>query len=383
MTPRIYFFANFGDWSRQPYGGGEIGNRRTLGMMRRAGYDVHLIEKYNRVYKHTRTDVFFIFPLMAWDIIKFFCFLLFGRRKNSLVHIVGFYGTTIYFESILVGISHLLGYRTIYEMRGGGALFHYHNGSERYRRWFAATIRLADYIFSQGQENKPLIDSIDQGKRFFYYPNCVMRDFCPDTYPNKPNNRINLLYFGRVAKQKNVDVVVDAFNILAAKYSNIYLDIVGNCTEPAYAEEIRRQISASEFANRITMHSACSHDKLKEHLADKHFYFFATTEPREGHSNALTEAMAWGLIPVATDMGFNRAIIGNDSLIVGRHEGISDQQVNPVSFASVITQIIDAGKIQQLSMQAYQRIQDNYTEEVVYNRLINEYASLFHSTLVY
>ena len=30
MTPRIYFFANFGNWNLQPYGGGEIGDRRTL-----------------------------------------------------------------------------------------------------------------------------------------------------------------------------------------------------------------------------------------------------------------------------------------------------------------------------------------------------------------
>lgn len=370
MTPRIYFFANFGNWSRQPYGGGEIGNRRTLGMMRQAGYDVHLIEKYNRVYKHTRTDAIIISCLMVWNIVKFFCILLFGRRKNSLAHIVGFYGSTIYFERILVGISYLLGYWTIYEMRGGGAIFHYQNGSERYRRWFAATIRQADYIFSQGQENKTLIDNIEQGKHFFYYPNCVMRDFCPNKYPSKPTNRINLLYFGRVAKQKNVDVVVDAFNMLAAKYGNIYLDIVGNCTEPAYAEEIRRRISASEYADRITMHPACSHDKLKEHLADKHFYLFPTTEPREGHSNALTEAMAWGLIPVATDMGFNRTIVGDDMLIV--------KQLSPKSFASIVADIVDNVRIQELSQRAYYRIQSNYTEDIVYNRLKEEYKALLN-----
>lgn len=377
MTPRIYFFANFGNWNRQPYGGGEIGNRRTLGMMRRAGYDVHLIEKYNRVYKHTRTDAIVITCLMMWNVIKLFVVLLFGRRNKSLVHIVGFYGSTIYFERIIVGISHLLGYRTIYEMRGGGANFYYQKGSERYRHWFAATIRQADYIFSQGQENKPLIDSIDLGKRFFYYPNCVMRNFCPTDYPSKPANRINLLYFGRVARPKNVDVIVEAFNLLAAKYSNLYLDIVGNCTEPAYAEGIRKLISASKYTERITMHPACSHDKLKEHLADKHFYLFPTTEPREGHSNALTEAMAWGLIPVATDMGFNRAVIGNDSLIVCLHE-CPDKQVNPAYIVSTVSRIIDAGEIQKLSMQAYQRIQDNFTEEVVYNRLTEEYASLFN-----
>lgn len=369
MTPRIYFFANFGNWSRQPYGGGEIGNRRTLGMMRQAGYDVHLIEKYNRVFMHTRTDAIIISCLMMWNVIKLFIVLLFGRRKNSLVHIVGFYGSTIYFERILVGISQLLGYRTIYEMRGGGATFHYQSGSERYRRWFASTIRKADYIFSQGQENRPLIDSIEQGKHFFYYPNCVMRDFCAEEYPNKPTNRINLLYFGRVAKQKNVDVVVDAFNILASKYSNIYLDIVGNCTEPAYAEEIKRRLNASEYANRITMHPACSHDKLKEYLVDKHFYIFPTTEPREGHSNALTEAMAWGLIPVATDMGFNSTIIGDDMLII--------KQLSPNSFADVVANIIDNGRIQELSERAYHRIQKKYTEIIAYNRLKEEYNTLF------
>ena len=370
MTPRIYFFANFGNWKLQPYGGGEIGNRRTLEMMRRAGYDVHLIEKYNRVYKHTRKDAIFIFLLMAWDIIKLFVVLLFGRRKNSLVHIVGFYGSTIYFERILVGISHLLGYRTIYEMRGGGATLHYQNGSELYRSWFAATIRQADYIFSQGQKNKPLIESIDQGKHFFYYPNCVMRDFCPDSYPDKPTNRINLLYFGRISKKKNVDIIIDTFNLLATKYSNIYLDIVGNCTEPAYAEEIMHRIKSSNYTNRISMHPACDHNKLKEYLSDKHFYLFPTTEPREGHSNALTEAMAWGIIPIATDMGFNRTIAGNNSLIV--------EKPSSESLASVISNIIKNRQIPELSKQAYIRIQNNYTEDIVYNRLNEEYNMIFH-----
>ena len=369
MIPRIYFFANFGNWSRQPYGGGEIGNRRTLEMMRRAGYDVRLIEKYNRVFKHTWYDAISIISLMVWNIIKFFCILLFGRRENSLVHIAGFYGSTIYFERILVGISHLLGYRTIYEMRGGGATFHYNNGSKRYKRFFATTVGLADYIFSQGMENKPLIDDIAPDKHFFYYPNCVMRDFCPATYPEKPSDRINLLYFGRISKQKNVGIVIDSFNLLAEKYNNICLDIVGNCTEPAYAKEIKQRINASDYASRITMHPACDHDKLKEYLSDKHIYLFPTTEPREGHSNALTEAMSWGLIPVATDMGFNRTIIGNDTLVV--------EQLLPESFASIITHIIDGGMIKELSKQAYQRIKDNYTEEIVYNRLKKEYESIF------
>ena len=369
MIPRIYFFANFGNWNRQPYGGGEIGNRRTLEMMRKAGYDVRLIEKYNRVFKYTQMDALIIVCLMLWNIIKFFSILFLGRRRNSIVHIAGFYGSTIYFERILVGISHLLGYRAIYEMRGGGATFHYNEGTKIYRHFFEATIRQADFIFSQGQENKPLIDSIAPIKHFFYYPNCVMRDFCPETYPKKPTDRINLLYFGRISKHKNVDVVVDAFNLLAAKHDNIYLDIVGNCTELAYAKEIMHRINTSNYANRITMYPACDHNKLKDYLSDKHIYLFPTTEPREGHSNALTEAMSWGLIPVTTDMGFNRTVVGNDALIV--------ETLSPKSFASAVSQIIESEDIQELSKQVYQRIQNNYTEEIVYNKLKEEYKTIF------
>ncbi len=114
---------------------------------------------------------------------------------------------------------------------------------------------------------------------------------------------------------------------------------------------------------------ACSHDRLKEHLADKHFYIFPTSEPREGHSNALTEGMAWGLIPVATDIGFNRAIVGDDMLIV--------KQLSAKAFDDIIANVVDSGKIQEQSERAYHRIQSNYTEDIVYNRLKEEYNTLF------
>ena len=46
------------------------------------------------------------------------------------------------------------------------------------------------------------------------------------------------------------------------------------------------------------------------------------------------------------------------------------------SFADVVADIVDNGRIQELSQRAYNRIRSNYTEDIVYNRLEEEYSAL-------
>ena len=53
------------------------------------------------------------------------------------------------------------------------------------------------------------------------------------------------------------------------------------------------------------------------------------------------------------------------------------KQLSPKSFASIVADIVDNGRIQELSQRAYYRIQSNYTEDIVYNRLKEEYEALF------
>ena len=230
-------------------------------------------------------------------------------------------------------------------------------------------LKRSDIIFSQGKENYPLIERLTPGKPVFYYPNFVMEDFCPTEFPEKPTERVNIMYFGRVSKTKNVEVVVDAFVKVAAKHNNIILDIVGNTPEPEYAEMIRQRIADSGYADRVKMHPACNHDQLKEHLKDKHIYLFPTSEPHEGHSNAMTEAMAWGLIPIATAQGFNRSVVNDDTLIV--------ESLTVDAFAACIERVIQSGKMEEYSHTAYQRVIDNYSVDMVYRSLKGEYDRLF------
>ena len=366
---RIYFFANFGDWDKVPYGGGEVGNRRTLSFLKEGHFNVIAIPKYLRVENHSFANLIKLGCKIIGNIFKFFLVLIFGTRKNSLVHIAGFYGPMIYFEYILISISRFLGYTSIYEMRGGGADTYFKEGSITYKKYFRKALLKSNVIFTQGLENIPLIKQINPDIEVFYYPNCVTKEFYPSQYPEKPTNRINLFYFGRISQTKNVNIVIDTFIELHSQFKNVFLSIVGNYNDENYMNSLKDKITKNKLDNYIQIFPACNHEELKKHLADKHFYIFPSTEPHEGHSNALTEAMAWGLIPIATPQGFNRSVINNDNLIV--------KELNCKEFAQIIASIIANNQITSLSLQMFERIMNYYTDKIVYQQLITEYKQLF------
>lgn len=370
MNKKIYFFACFGDWDKVPYGGGEQGNRRTLQLMRDAGYDVTTISKYTKVYiENKMLLIIVVFSKMVWCLLKLFWVLLWGRRKNSIVHIGGIYYTMVYFEIALVCMSKILGYKTIYEMRGGGAREYYDTGSKFYRYAFDQIIKRCDCVFSQGLENYELIDSIVPNKERYYYPNYVMPDFYPAKYPDKKLNPLKLLYFGRISKTKNVDLILDATKIIVERIKDVELEIVGNFVESNYREELYSKVDKLGLQSIVTFKPACSHESLRDILRDNIFYLFPTSETHEGHSNAVTEAMAWGVIPIATPQGFNRSVINNGSLIV--------EELTPKAFAERVIQIVENGEVGKLSLSMYNRCINLYTAETAYISLKKEYDSLF------
>ncbi len=375
MKHRIYFFANFGDWDKQPHGGGEVGNRKTLELFRRCGFEVITIPKYLTVRKRTFLNLLILGWRVICNLLTYFTVLLMGKRKSSCVHISGFYGPMVYFEFLLVLISKLLGYKTIYEMRGGGANYFYESGSSKYHYFFKKIMIFSDGIISQGKENFSLVEQIKKGKNIFYYPNYVMDGFYPLEYPKKKNDRINFIYFGRLSGSKHIDLIADVFVEIFKKYENCHLELIGDFKDDVHtnAEEYKQLIlfkfKEGGVLDNIVLRPACDHTELKKYLPDKHFYIFPSTENREGHSNAMTEAMAFGIIPIASAQGFSRTVINNDRLIV--------EDISLSNFVDAIDYIISNNLINQYSMDMYNRVVDNYTDSIVCERLSQWYNKWF------
>gem|GEM_PF-557511 len=367
---RIYMFANFGRWDSIPFGGGEVGNRRTLNLLRKADFDVVTISKYQRSNFNSRTLRHLASTAkMPFCILKFFVVLFFGRRRNSIVHIVGFSGNMIFFEGILIDIAKILGFKTVYELRGGGAANFYKRRGSVYRHRFRTAISRADSIFLQSADNKDVIKTINNDSDLFYYPNYVMPNFIPDKCPSKPTDSLHLIYFGRVVPTKHIDIVIDTLIIISQKHPNATLDIIGDYLDSRYYNSLKKMVADKNLTDRIKFRPACNQELLSYYLSDKHFFILPSTEEHEGHSNSMTEAMAWGIIPITTHQGCNHNILNHNNLITDK--------LSADSFADIILSITENGEIPQLSADMYNRVSNNYHYNLVYKQVKEKYELLF------
>ena len=241
-----------------PFGGGEVGNVRTIRMLREAGYEVVTMRQRKAHTEWGRLQVLVSYPfrlLAGWLDVVFT--MLFGSR-DGIAHLSGFAGVTIMNEYAIMHIMKLLGYRVIYELRGGGAINSWDNGSSSYKRMFSYLLKNACYIFVQGKENIPLIESICKTP-VYHYANCVEEGFAPAELPSKPIDKINLLFYGRCEEHKHVDMIVEAAAIVQKEIPNVYLTVVGN-GKPSYINMIKTKMKEMLDENTYTYLPACKHE---------------------------------------------------------------------------------------------------------------------------
>lgn len=122
-----------------------------------------------------------------------------------------------------------------------------------------------------------------------------------------------ILYAGRLHRTKGVDVLIEAFARIKARYQNISLVI---CGEGERRESLERQAKARnirgvEFRGRLPNAEALD-------LMGRAAVFVLPTLTMEGHPKALIEAMACGAACVATHVPGNKDVLvdGKTGLLV-------------------------------------------------------------------
>lgn len=180
-------------------------------------------------------------------------------------------------------------------------------------------------------------------------------------FSNKSPNE--LLFVGRLSKEKNIFRLIDAFKIVQKKYISVNLHIVGS----GECLQIIKEKIKNENIENITIHGAIPHDEISEIY--KNCDIFISTSDDESFGNVLLEAMNFGLPIVATDIPAYREVLGSSGVL---------SRPTPEDFAKNIIHLIDDKEYRtEIVLQEKERINEFDIKNTMY-KLMNLYYKIIN-----
>lgn len=168
------------------------------------------------------------------------------------------------------------------------------------------------------------------------------------------------LYFGRIISEKGVDKIVEA-----AKSTDVLIKIVGDGPDL----EALKNLCASENISNIEFLGAKWGDELKSVLLNAKFVII----PSLWHENfpyVIFQSFASGKPVIGSDRGGIPELIGND-------KGIIFDPDNVPELVHAMNQLwSDNDKCSEIGQLARTYIEENFTDEVFYKKIIENYESV-------
>lgn len=368
MVNRLYIFANMGHLDELPKSGGQSSARRVMKGLQKSGFTIVPIRRHRAEMEGRWKHQMEILVFAIIDLLKIIAKIAFGSRKNSAFLHLTYAGPLVPYELIITRVVQLLGYKSLIYLKGGQVLDYYENGTERHRKMFKKTMDLQSKVFFEGMKSLQLVKNISKTP-VVYFPNFVFEDQIPNILPNKPKDKIGLLYFGRVAPNKNIDVILDTFELLCQRHDNIFLTIIGGIGQSKeYTKMIDQRIANSKYTNKIIRMGITPFETIKEIMQTQHFFIFPSKERAEGHSNSLNEAMSQGVIPIVSDYHFNRSVVGDERLVIDGYDA--------TNYAERIDTIIATEDLKSISIQMMERVKNLYVESKVMQSITQELKTI-------
>jgi colanic acid/amylovoran biosynthesis glycosyltransferase len=152
----------------------------------------------------------------------------------------------------------------------------------------------------------------------------------------KKNETVQLISVCRLVAKKGLNFALEALEKVVKKHKNVQFTIVGRGPLKHYLKKLTKKL---KLKNQVTFFGWGTHEQIVRVLNTSHIFLLPsiTTEygDEEGIANALKEAMAMGLIVVATYHA------GTPELIVDGESGFMVPEKNSTALANKINYIIE------------------------------------------
>ncbi len=355
----IYVCGPIAEPGRPAKGGYQTRNLRTIEALQTRGIEVHALP-------YAQPDSSRIGKLIAYATGFFVLALRVAAvKKKSIVHITGLRRVFLYPELALVYLAKSRKCRVIYDIRDGLELDTiWLKRSAVYRYFFSRILHAVDLVMVQGDGQVPFVRSFT-GKTPVLMPNQIDLSAVPSRhYSDRGSSTPVIAYAGAVKPEKGVETILEAAEILTRMGFKVIVRIAGT-GDAAFVEELR-----ARYADiRVEWLGAQTTERVLDLFSTSHFFLFPTWWPGEGQSNALTEAMACGCVPIVSDHGFNAATVGDCGAILDLGQSAAD-------YASAVERIWMGGLWDDLSHRAAARVRQRFASAAVIDHLTEQYVEL-------
>jgi glycosyltransferase involved in cell wall biosynthesis len=150
------------------------------------------------------------------------------------------------------------------------------------------------------QMTKNNLGSIGKDKAVYIIPNGIDLKRVSDIKPNI--DKCDIIFVGRLIKEKNVDVLLKAIDYVRHELSDIKCSIIGGGPEK---EKLIKFVNDRRFSNNVTFFDFMEHDDIISRIKSSKILVLPSS--REGFGMVVIEAFACGVPVITTDCERNAA----------------------------------------------------------------------------
>jgi glycosyltransferase involved in cell wall biosynthesis len=125
------------------------------------------------------------------------------------------------------------------------------------------------------------------------------------------DNQINILFLSNLLPEKGIGIALEAFSLLAEKYSNVRLHIYGQTFRIRYEKKIIRSVEIKGLTDKVHFHGPADTETKKKAFSRADIYIFPSYFKEECMPISILEAMQAGLPIIASAIGAIPDMIDN------------------------------------------------------------------------
>lgn len=349
------------------YGGGTGGMTRNIQIYLREFQSPRFVYRYcpNTARATPRPSLFNHAKRLLVDGLRFWGM----SRGVSAAHIFGQYRQAVIREWLFVSIARVRRIPVLYQIRAGTFLTWFESCGPIRRAMMTRILRSARVILCEG---RPYVNHLAArlGIESHHFPNFMPSSEIPDRVDPKPaDDALRVLFVGYCHAPKGVFELVEGCHLASREHGlKIDLTLVG-------AEETRfstwcdglRIDEGTSFCLR--RRGRLPHRETLLEYRNHDIFFLPSSHPSEGHNNSVNEAMAMGLVVVASRHGFLEDVLADT--------GIFLEEVRPAEIARALMRIDrNRGRAREQACAARRRLLDNFNSDKAFPTLENHYETL-------